>query len=83
MLGHESAGLTLDRYRHLYGSDVEAVGVTINALLTGNCGHNVVDRSDSASMLLAQTLPELRISPVEPRGIEPLTPALQRQCSTN
>ena len=27
MLGHESAGLTLDRYGHLYGSDVEAVGV--------------------------------------------------------
>jgi integrase len=26
MLGHESAGLTLDRYGHLYGSDVEAVG---------------------------------------------------------
>jgi integrase len=32
MLGHESAGLTLDRYGHLYGSDVEAVGVAINAL---------------------------------------------------
>ena len=30
MLGHESAGLTLDRYGHLYGSDVEAVGVAIN-----------------------------------------------------
>jgi integrase len=32
MLGHESAGLTLDRYGHLYGSDVEAVGVAINGL---------------------------------------------------
>ncbi len=33
MLGHESAGLTLDRYgHHLYGSDVEAVGVAINDL---------------------------------------------------
>ncbi|WP_428339793.1 site-specific integrase [Mycobacterium sp.] len=29
MLGHASAGLTLDRYGHLYGSDVEAVGVAI------------------------------------------------------
>lgn len=38
MLGHESAGLTLDRYGHLYGSDVEAVGVAINALLTRDCG---------------------------------------------
>ncbi|MDT5007924.1 MAG: hypothetical protein QOJ24_5100, partial [Mycobacterium sp.] len=36
MLGHESAGLTLDRYGHLYGSDVEAVGVAINALLTSD-----------------------------------------------
>jgi integrase len=41
MLGHESAGLTLDRYGHLYGSDVEAVGVAMNALLTRNCGQSV------------------------------------------
>jgi integrase len=34
MLGHASASLTLDRYGHLYGSDVEAVGIAINALLT-------------------------------------------------
>jgi integrase len=40
MLGHESAGLTLDRYGHLYGSDVEAVGVAINALLTRDCVQN-------------------------------------------
>lgn len=45
MLGHESAGLTLDRYGHLYGSDVEAVGVAINTLLTRNCGQNVVRES--------------------------------------
>jgi site-specific recombinase XerD len=32
MLGRESACLTLDRYGHLYGSDVEAVGVAINEL---------------------------------------------------
>jgi integrase len=44
MLGHESAGLTLDRYGHLYGSDVEAVGVAINALLTRDCGQNVVTK---------------------------------------
>ncbi|MGP4058305.1 tyrosine-type recombinase/integrase [Mycobacterium sp. 4D054] len=42
MLGHESAALTLDRYGHLYGSDVEAVGAAINALLTRDCGQNVV-----------------------------------------
>jgi integrase len=34
MLGHASASLTLDRYGHLYESDVEAVGVAVNALLT-------------------------------------------------
>jgi integrase len=51
MLGHESAGLTLDRYGHLYGSDVEAVGVAMNALLTRTCGQNVV--TDAASDQMA------------------------------
>ncbi|WP_197382658.1 tyrosine-type recombinase/integrase [Mycolicibacterium mengxianglii] len=41
MLGHENAALTLDRYGHLYGSDVEAVGVAMNALLTRDCGQSV------------------------------------------
>lgn len=41
MLGHESAALTLDRYGHLYGSDVEAVGIAINRLLTRKCGQSV------------------------------------------
>jgi len=52
------AALTLDRYGHLYESDVEAVGVAVNRLLTSgfvaesgaNCGRNVgteaVDGSD-------------------------------------
>ncbi len=53
MLGHESAGLTLDRYGHLYGSDVEAVGVAINDLLTRNCGQNVGTGADSGPMLRA------------------------------
>jgi hypothetical protein len=35
---HEPAGLTLDRYGHLYESDVAAVGVAINSLLTRDCG---------------------------------------------
>ncbi|MCV7398589.1 hypothetical protein H7K24_00255 [Mycobacterium fragae] len=38
MPGHEFAGLMLDRHGHLYGSDVEAVGVAINDLLTRNLG---------------------------------------------
>jgi integrase len=53
MLGHESAGLTLDRYGHLYGSDVEAVGVAINDLLTRNCGQNVGTGTDSGPTLRA------------------------------
>ena len=50
MLGHESAGLTLDRYGHLYGSDVEAVGTAINALLTRQCGQNVVTDEGCADL---------------------------------
>lgn len=45
MLGHESAALTLDRYGHLYPSDVEAVGVALNDMLTWGitrkCGQDV------------------------------------------
>lgn len=52
MLGHESAGLTLDRYGHLYGSDVEAVGVAINALLTRKCGQSVGTGGDSGMPML-------------------------------
>src|ERR1700758_3009406 len=50
MLGHESAGLTLDRYGHLYGSDVEAVGVAINALLSRDCGQNVATDPGTADL---------------------------------
>jgi integrase len=52
MLGHESAGLTLDRYGHLYESDVEAVGVAINSLLTRDCVQNVSSGTDSALTVL-------------------------------
>ena len=50
MLGHESAGVTLDRYGHLYGSDVEAVGVAINDLLTRKCGQ--VSDADTGPALM-------------------------------
>jgi integrase len=53
MLGHGSAGLTLDRYGHLYGSDVEAVGVAVNNLLARNCGQNVGTGTDSGVRLRA------------------------------
>ncbi|MEZ0053712.1 integrase [Mycobacterium sp. MAA66] len=45
VLGHESAGLTLDRYGRLYPSEIDAVGVAINNLITEGftrkCGQNV------------------------------------------
>jgi integrase len=41
MLGHASAGLTLDRYGHLYQSDVDAVGQAIDAEIAVTCGHGV------------------------------------------
>jgi len=41
MLGHASAGLTLDRYGHLYDSDVDTVGRAINEVLSVTCGHGV------------------------------------------
>lgn len=41
MLGHASAGLTLDRYGHLYESDVDSVGHAIDAALSVTCGHGV------------------------------------------
>ena len=45
MFCHESAALTLDRYGHLYPSDIEAVEVAVNHLLnrgiTRKCGQDV------------------------------------------
>jgi integrase len=41
MLGHASAGLTLDRYGHLYDPDVDTVGHAINEAITVTCGHDV------------------------------------------
>jgi integrase len=53
MLGHESAGLTLDRYGHLYESDVEAVGVAVNALLTRDCGQDVATATKTSKVSAA------------------------------
>ncbi len=83
-------GLTLDRYGHLYGSDVEAVGVAINALLTRKIPVFVVTvwaraafRAFRGHRCGHEIASDLLVSLVEPRGFEPLTSALQRQRSTN
>ena len=53
MLGHASAGLTLDRYGHLYDSDVDAVGHAINAVITVTCGQSVGTGAVAARRLRA------------------------------
>lgn len=60
MLGHASAGLTLDRYGHLYESDVKAVGLAINDLLTRKCGQNVVTESIADRHLHAVSAADLQ-----------------------
>jgi len=53
MLGHASAGLTLDRYGHLYSSDVEAVGIAMHDLLTRDCGQNVGTAAETNEAIVA------------------------------
>ena len=44
--GHHVGGVQEQVGGHLYGSDVEAVGVAMNDLLTRNCGQNVGTGAD-------------------------------------
>lgn len=59
MLGHASAGLTLDRYGHLYESDVDAVGHAINEELSVTCGHGVGTEPVSGRRLRAVNTADL------------------------
>ncbi|SFO30814.1 Phage integrase family protein [Geodermatophilus obscurus] len=90
MLGHASAAMTLDRYADLFDDDLDDVADRLDALRDRSCG----PRADS---LRTGASPEAPVGPlreekaqvragvevVETRGIEPLTPALQRRCSAN
>jgi integrase len=60
MLGHASAGLTLDRYGHLYQSDVDAVGQAIDAEITVTCGHGVGTGPAAARHLRAVSADDLQ-----------------------
>ena len=60
MLGHASAGLTLDRYGHLYDSDVDAVGHAINAAMSVDCGQSVGTALVAGRHLRAVKAPELQ-----------------------
>lgn len=60
MLGHASAGLTLDRYWHLYDSDVDSVGHAINEVLSVTCGHGVGTEAAGARHLRAVSADDLQ-----------------------
>jgi integrase len=60
MLGHASAGLTLDRYGHLYDSDVDAVGQAINEAITVTCGQNVGTATPASRHLRAVNASDLQ-----------------------
>ena len=60
MLGHASASLTLDRYGHLYQSDVDAVGQAIDAEITVTCGHGVGTGPAAARHLRAVSADDLQ-----------------------
>jgi hypothetical protein len=83
MLGHASAAMTLDRYADLLDDDVAD---RLDALRAASPGRSAdLVRTDIPSD--GRTEPPTEVNPqvglVETRGIEPLTPALQRRCSAN
>jgi hypothetical protein len=86
MLGHASAAMTLDRYADLFDDDLDDVADRLDALRAASRGRSAdPSRTDTPSE--GPTEPPTKVNPqvtlVETRGIEPLTPALQRRCSAN
>jgi hypothetical protein len=90
MLGHASAAMTLDRYADLFDDDLDEVADRLDALRAASRGR-VADilRTEPAqrhpwdSARAEEPQVRLPVEGVETRGIEPLTPALQRRCSAN
>ncbi len=90
MLGHASAAMTLDRYADLFDDDLDALADRLDAVRSASRGLPAdFLRTDGEVLAFpepAQTAvrQEIRgLQSVETRGIEPLTPALQRRCSAN
>ena len=90
MLGHASAAMTLDRYADLFDDDLDDVAERLDRLRATACGpaadflrteqiEQAREKQDQKMKQQARGLVER----VETRGIEPLTPALQRRCSAN
>jgi len=86
MLGHASAAMTLDRYADLFDDDLDDVADRLDALRAASRGR-VADLLRTETPSEGSPEPPSEVSPqvrgVETRGIEPLTPALQRRCSAN
>lgn len=78
--------MTLNRYADLFDDDLNDVADRLDAL-------RATSRGPVADLVRTETPPEGSPEPpterdpqvrgVETRGIEPLTPALQRRCSAN
>jgi integrase len=86
MLGHASAAMTLDRYTDLFDDDLDDVADRLDALRASSRGR-VADFLRTETPSEGWPEPPTEVNPqvrgVETRGIEPLTPALQRRCSAN
>ncbi|MCU1671780.1 MAG: xerC [Blastococcus sp.] len=90
MLGHASAAMTLDRYADLFDDDLDDVADRLDALRAASCGKvadflrtEALQRRSGEPSTGAKSQVRTGVEGVETRGIEPLTPALQRRCSAN
>ncbi len=90
MLGHASAAMTLDTYADLFDDDLNEVADRLDSV-HGAGRERLADflrtlepAADIAGPEEGPVGQQIRPSAmVETRGIEPLTPALQRRCSAN
>jgi hypothetical protein len=90
VVNRPSAAMTLDRYADLFDDDLDDVADRLDALRAAARGQ-VGDFLRTASAqrraedpcVIDGTQATRPVHGVETRGIEPLTPALQRRCSAN
>jgi integrase len=90
MLGHASAAMTLDRYADPFDDDLDEVADRLDAPRDRSSGPRADSLRTGAELEAPERLSsdekrQIRtgVLGVETRGIEPLTPALQRRCSAN
>ena len=90
MLGHASAAMTLDRYADLFDDNLDDVADRLDRLRSEVCGRAADHVRTEHPRLLPtahdpknESAGQKPAEGVETRGIEPLTPALQRRCSAN